>query len=84
LGEVLAIQSIDVKQSADQAAIDIPFDIFGCPVNGIGVPVVLWVIDCFIDCAVISRGVAFAEIVRFNDSGIATKPLLYSLLVKLL
>lgn len=76
MGEVLAIQSIGVEQGANQRAIDIPFDVFGCPIDGIGVPSVLRIVDCFVSCAVVGRCVAFTEIVRLDDGCVATEPFL--------
>lgn len=77
LREVLSSVGITIGKSADNVAIDGPFDSRAGPVNGVGVKLGLRRRYWNVGGTVISGGISFPEIVCLNLSEITTKPFLH-------
>lgn len=75
--EILAVESesITIVESTDQVGTNIPFDIVGGPVDGIGGHGADRVGDRVVDGSVVGSGVSLSEEVAFNLRIIGSKPL---------
>jgi hypothetical protein len=75
---VLAVQSIAVVELADSNVVDGPDDTLGSPVDSVKMPAVLGSGDVIVNSTIIGGGVALAEVVGLDRSGVTTKPFLQS------
>jgi len=44
LRKVLSIEGVGIEESADKRVVNVPFDVLRCPVDGVGMPVILVVL----------------------------------------
>lgn len=63
LREVLSVVRIFVKEGADKASVNVPFDLLSCPERGIIMEVLLRLIDRIVDGAIVGRGVALSKVI---------------------
>lgn len=75
LGESSTILGIGIVQGADQATIDVPFDVVLGPVNGISVELLLRVADGVVGSTVVGGSITLAEVVGLDLGCVTTEPL---------
>lgn len=71
LRKVLTTDGVSIEECPSEDPINKPFDRGTCPHGRVVVEVILRVVDAVVDCAVVARRVAFAEIVCLDRGSVA-------------